>query len=73
MRVNRTVNVNYEVLPGKIEDTSFIPSGAHDECTNGYQWLVVSTGNTGKHIHLSIQCKLYLQELALKVLEAILA
>ena len=55
VRVNRTVNVNYEVLPGKIEDTSFIPSGAHNECTKGYQWLAARTGNTGKHIYLSTQ------------------
>ena len=55
IRVDRIVNDDFKVLPGKIEDTSFIPSGAHDECTNGYQWLVVSTGNAGMYIHLSTQ------------------
>ena len=57
VRVDRIENVNYEVLPGKIEDTSFIPSGAHNECTKGYQWLAARTGNTGKHIYWSTQSK----------------
>jgi len=31
--------VNAVVLPGKVKDVSFIPAGAHKECTRGYKWM----------------------------------
>ena len=35
----------FKILPGEIEDVSFIPPRAHKECVNGYKWLsVVSEG-----------------------------
>ena len=36
-----------QILPGEIEDTSFIPQGAHKECTSGYKWMsFISKGRT---------------------------
>ena len=41
--MNRSTEVDVEILPGEIEDVSFIPAGAHKECTNGYQWMTTTT------------------------------
>ena len=41
---------NFRVLPGMIEDTSFISSRADEFCTEGYQWMVLETA--GKRLLL---------------------
>ena len=33
-------NIQFQLLPGKIDDVSFISSTAHQHCTDGYQWMV---------------------------------
>ncbi|XP_067947261.1 uncharacterized protein [Watersipora subatra] len=43
VQVDGSVENEVQILPGKIEDTSFIPDGAHEECTNGYRWMVVTS------------------------------
>ncbi|XP_067947259.1 uncharacterized protein [Watersipora subatra] len=43
VQVDGSVETKVEILPGKIEDTSFIPDGAHEDCTNGYQWMVITS------------------------------
>ena len=37
-----------QILPGEIEDASFITQGAHKECTNGFKWM--SFILRGKHL-----------------------
>ncbi|XP_067941940.1 uncharacterized protein [Watersipora subatra] len=33
--------IQIEVVPGKLSDTSFLPQKVHDECQTGYQWMVI--------------------------------
>ena len=48
VRVNQTLNADYNILPGEIRDTSFIPAAARDECTNGFRWLIATSDSTSK-------------------------
>ena len=37
----------FKILPGEIEDVSFIPPRARKECVNGYKWLSVVSESKG--------------------------
>ncbi|XP_067942294.1 uncharacterized protein [Watersipora subatra] len=39
--VAKETQIEIEVVPGKLSDTSFLPQKVHDECTSGYQWMVI--------------------------------
>ncbi|XP_067945753.1 uncharacterized protein [Watersipora subatra] len=57
VQVNGSVETDVEILPGKIEDTSFIPDGAHEECTNGYRWMVITSSASDENGRLKRQAE----------------
>ena len=46
----------FDILPGEITDTSFIPKSVQNECDNGYRWLS-RVKETGKLLHQNLESK----------------
>lgn len=42
LQVQDEMDMSYQILPGEIEDVSFIPEGAQEKCNHGYQWMVIA-------------------------------
>ena len=49
----------FDILPGEITDTSFIPQSVQNECDDGYRWLS-RVKETGKLLHQMFSPKQFL-------------